>query len=487
MNKKHPFVKKILGITIGIMIATSSMFAFPAKETEALFGVGDIVFDPTNLIQNTVSAVNSIEQILKELTLDGIANAIAKAAATALTKSIVSWINSGFDGNPAFITDLKGFLRDVADEAAANFIETLDADSQAFLCSPFDLDYRIPLTLHYYGGTQTEGLNQQNRCGLNQVFSNVSDVEDFINGNFSNGGWKAWFQLSVKPENNPYGRLLYLEGALETQVSGATQRTGAEVDWGDGFLSFKTCNGDAGQPGGETCTIKTPGAVINDQLNSALGTGQRQLELADEFNEIVNALVSQLAQQALTGAQGLLGVSQAQAGSGGQSYLDRTTTTQNQNTKNTYINAINAALTSEQSFRSYKSQSLATINEAESALQTLEACLATKPTGDPSLTSHFAFASDARTTINAALSAINEDLASSDQAIQLLQNLLSDAQTSTALDLGASLTELDQLRQNNTIHDSQDVATAASENTRLEQDMQTIIDEVNTRQQVVCG
>ncbi|MFU7556800.1 P-type conjugative transfer protein TrbJ, partial [Pseudomonas paraeruginosa] len=34
-----------------------------AQPAHALFGVGDIVLDPTNLVQNTLTAVRTLEQI----------------------------------------------------------------------------------------------------------------------------------------------------------------------------------------------------------------------------------------------------------------------------------------------------------------------------------------------------------------------------------------------------------------------------------------
>ena len=47
---------------------------------------------------------------------------VARTAINVLTESVVNWINRGFDGNPAFVDDFGGFLREIADRETAHFI-----------------------------------------------------------------------------------------------------------------------------------------------------------------------------------------------------------------------------------------------------------------------------------------------------------------------------------------------------------------------------
>jgi hypothetical protein len=49
-----------------------------------------------------------------------------------------------------------------------------------------------------------------------------------------------------------------------------------------------------------TKKITSPGSVIEKQVNERLFSGQRRLEIADEFDEVVNALVNQLVKIAVT-------------------------------------------------------------------------------------------------------------------------------------------------------------------------------------------
>ena len=82
-------------------------------------------------VQNTLTAANtgitavSTAGLLNKELLDGIGWAIAKQIMSQMTQSLVNWINSGFQGSPAFITDLNGFLLDALDTAAGEYIRSL--------------------------------------------------------------------------------------------------------------------------------------------------------------------------------------------------------------------------------------------------------------------------------------------------------------------------------------------------------------------------
>ena len=38
-----------------------------------------------------------------------------------ITRDIVAWIETGFEGSPAFVTNLNGFMTDLADAAAGHW------------------------------------------------------------------------------------------------------------------------------------------------------------------------------------------------------------------------------------------------------------------------------------------------------------------------------------------------------------------------------
>jgi len=235
--------------------------------------------DSLNLVQNTVTAVSTAALVKKEAILDGFGWIVTKLIISNITNSIVSWINSGFQGGPAFVTNPQEFFVGVADQAAGAFIAGTEL---GFACQPFQLDIRAALNYQYSSDFTIA-------CTLSGVLQNAENFADFTGGNFSRGGWDGWFSLTQNQNNNPYGAYTKAKAELELRISTAQGTESLKLDWGKGFLSFEDENGN----------IQTPGSVIESQLENVLGSGVRQLELADEFNEIVSALVGQLVQTVL--------------------------------------------------------------------------------------------------------------------------------------------------------------------------------------------
>lgn len=69
-------------------------------------------------------------------------------------------------------------------------------------------------------------------------------------------------------------------------------------------------------------TTKTPGKIISSKLSSVLGQGEIQTAVADEIDEVIAATLNQLAQKAISGTSGLLGLSKKRSASA-PTYLDR--------------------------------------------------------------------------------------------------------------------------------------------------------------------
>lgn len=282
---------------------------------------------------------------LKDFKLDAIAWVVAKMAVQSMTKSLVNWINSGFEGSPAFVTDLQNTLQQVGDRVANRFVNNLMSDIK--LKSPFQADIARIVNAAYYRKTGDYFATREFTLG--QVSSNP---ERFLLGDFSQGGFRALNSTVWNPQNTPFGALMEATDGLSDQVSSAVNAQVAELDWGNGFLSWKgDCVGEGstaasgeftpdGQPimvdtpgapvslgasnanGCDENGIQTPGSVIAAQLNETLSIGGRTLIEADEINEIVGALFSQLMNQ-VVGGIGLRGVSSS--GSGGRGFIDAAT------------------------------------------------------------------------------------------------------------------------------------------------------------------
>lgn len=347
------------------------------QKAEALDSV--VVVGGKGTVQETISAVANkgilaLQQSLnyKEYFLDGIAHGLAKMALQSMTQSIVNWINSGFEGRPAFITDLEGFLLERADEIAGDLI--YNDPSLNFLCSPFQLDVKVALDAYYMEQTRRDGSSFQ--CTLSDVSENI---DGFLRGNFQDGGWPAWFEVTQNPQNTPTGAYLAAEAELAARIADDEGRTVRELDWGEGFMSFKVCDGSRGAGGStENCDITTPGAVIANQINKSLGAGQDALIEADEINEIIGALFGQLAQRAITGLNGLLGLGGSQSyssggygPSGNQSYLDAMLEEDIQSEQVYGEVPIERAISHERSYGALHQEVIDAITDAESEIERL--------------------------------------------------------------------------------------------------------------------
>ena len=88
-----------------------------AQPAHALFGVGDIVLDPTNLVQNTLTAVRTLEQINNQIRqLQNEAQMLINQARNlaSLPFSVVSRLRSNLALTQRLIEQAKGLAYDVA-------------------------------------------------------------------------------------------------------------------------------------------------------------------------------------------------------------------------------------------------------------------------------------------------------------------------------------------------------------------------------------
>jgi len=294
--------RMMVGVIVLVFAFTVTYIPQPhTNVAEAQFAVTEVgpnvytnIF--TTGLTTTIELVGSV--------LDGLAWAVAKQMISMMLDSLVDWINNGFEGSPAFVQDLRRFLLQAADIAVGEYIEELGGPL-SFLCEPFQLDVRLALAVSY---DQTRN-REVPSCSLTEIFNNVEASNAFFGGDFQSGGWDAWTAITVNPNQTPYGAVLEAESEARARVVNAQGETVTELNFGDGFLSGKLCETATGPDGTqEECFITKPGRVISDQLNKALGAGQDQLVAADEINEVISALVGQIAQRAITGAAGLLGL-----------------------------------------------------------------------------------------------------------------------------------------------------------------------------------
>lgn len=312
----------VIGVgSCALQASGNTIGSFLAGGTVAVVNPAAAVSVPVNdITANGIAGGQAVNQVGKNVvTFQGcLTNVLAKIALQQITASVVNWINSGFNGQPSFVTNYQQFFSNVANLAAGQFIQ---GAGLSFLCSPFKLQIKIAVAQSYANqGAQS--------CTLTGVINNINS---FMSGNFSQGGWAGMLSYTTTPTNNPYGAYAYAQIGLANAQNTALANAKNNIS-PTGFLntiSFgqaQSCNNvttitgssgvstvpipTAGQnsqaakvtcPPGCTCSIATPGSVIEASLDKTLGSGVDQLGLASDLDQIINALTTQLITKTLQG------------------------------------------------------------------------------------------------------------------------------------------------------------------------------------------
>lgn len=228
----------------------------------------------------------------------------AKVIVSQMLKSMIAWINSGFENErPMFVEDLQGFLVETADRAFGEYIQEISSVG-SFICDPFKLDVRIALSLLY-----DQAKNQPApTCTLTGIIDNIEGFLDGTRGSFAQGGWNDWIDITSAPQvYTPYGALISADTGAQARIVNARGAVLKELDFGNGFLSAKECTElEEGGVERTICNIVTPGKTIETALSFNINGEQQSLIAADEVNEVVGALFGALANKVFAEGRGLL-------------------------------------------------------------------------------------------------------------------------------------------------------------------------------------
>lgn len=273
------------------------------------FGGDSVPVNETNerLLDNVSKTAETNTQIVfKECVLDAIIWVIKRLLIDRLTQDIINWINSGFDGGPAFLADYHAFFRDIALETFNVFLNQSGLDR--WLCSPFQ--YNIRLTIETLGRKTNYGPTGQYACTLNDILSGAGVSVDVGYSrmvkqgslDFIGGGIPAAMGLAID-SNNPYGSFFNVQAEAANRMARGANREATLLSFGDGMFSSQCdINGDGRM---EVCT---PGQLITTQIDDYLGGGLGQLEVADEVAEVLTEVIAELVTSIFNDAnQGLLG------------------------------------------------------------------------------------------------------------------------------------------------------------------------------------
>lgn len=297
----------------------------------------------------------------REECFNGLAYTLAKNQLTSMTRQTINWVNTGFSGNPLYVQNITSLTNSIGKNVLENGIEVLangafpysdtfsktaivnyqnrnvfDNTSNFLNSLASDLSNFITDTTSY---SDSEILTEKQRAQrANNTFSN----------DFSTGGWDAWNAMTQRDQNNPLGFTMKASQYLADRIEQQSTETKNELIQNNGFLSQKECTmwqnyGNDGKPittnknlfnptnvGSITTTavkefsyttnkqnnndkcvkwkVTTPGSMVKDKLSTYINSPERQLEIADSINEVLNNLFTKLIENFRS--EGLFGLSQ---------------------------------------------------------------------------------------------------------------------------------------------------------------------------------
>ena len=290
----------------------------------------------TTALSTVKTAISTHLIELKEYVLDGLAWTAANVIIDKFGDALVDWIRNGFDGSPMFLSDPEGFFRDTANDLSGAIINDLDME---WLCDPLG-KLRINLDFFFPGTDRAKY-----RCTFNDIadtfesYANRDDISDWIDVNvnvrernivrlygsdYRNGGFLMWL-FTAQKKNNDLGRTLQTADDVYAAVNARVGIEGFQLNLYKGFFGIRKCveyveggelagvtseGKNAGKAPCKKWETKTPGTLVQDQLDDVGGKDLSRLQVADEIDEIIGALATTMMGWLLTGGNdggGVLG------------------------------------------------------------------------------------------------------------------------------------------------------------------------------------
>lgn len=305
------YFKKRIAILFIMLIVMPSLLFVPTR-AHAIWGIIDTSIDfPAIAIAIKNFATEAIKWA-KENWQKLMRDVIAKRIIDYMVDETIKWVQGG--GEPSFISDWDGFIKDAEEMAFDSVIKELELTD---LCQPFASQLRIALI------PQQRFAKEPVTCTIDDV---VANVQDFYN-NFQNGGWLAYGE-AIKPENNLYMQLVMQSDKIKLESAFNQTKSQQQAATGQGFLSvskcvqddseelFSQCINDGGN--GEECReyatqnatcskseVQTPGATVGNLVSESLSSDKEwAANISSWTSALVNAAINRVTQEGIAAMTG---------------------------------------------------------------------------------------------------------------------------------------------------------------------------------------
>lgn len=370
------------GVKTGIDAGTNIVKSFLGGDSGGSGEVVTIVSDlsetaVTSALQNTLTrllgdvSAGQLQSInLKETVLDPIAWNMSKQLQQQLTGNLLKWIGGelpGQNGEVPFVQDFEEHYGKIVDEIAGEFLFGPELTGS---CSP-EQDFKARKLVYEYVVAQNS--DQLFQCP--NVEADSADDDNLL---------KRIFTGTVNCTGNSLCAGYKGQNALARKQAEAVAVERQKLNISGGMKSQEVCktiNDPDGYPR-RKCEIVNPLYLAKDSTSFQLTqVPSLQLLQMDEFNEIVSDLMSNLTNQALTGLNGILGLtsnpnysSSVFGPNGNLSYLDALAQDDITKYQAVGVSPIKEALTAEQRYFTLQQQILSEIAGLEAKLAAIQNC-----------------------------------------------------------------------------------------------------------------
>lgn len=289
----------------------------------------------------------------RENCLNGVAYAVAKSLLQQITEKTVNWVNTGFNGNPLYVRDLDSFLKSVSDQQISLFLDRIPSQDPIFGYSIRSIvsenltgvsDGLIGATMdtpeaRAYQAFQDDFKNGGWKAFINpannpigaifnaadELSTSVTSQQENVKTQLQNGNGFLDLQRCVEYADNGLTKYPYSYNGYSCQQdikksiasayatcmsqrgSGAEASCKAESNqqFNPALLTtcIKTLQVTAQQNSDKQCLryeTVTPGSIIQAQVSEVTTSPVRQLEQADQINEVLGAFFDQLLNKLLS-------------------------------------------------------------------------------------------------------------------------------------------------------------------------------------------
>jgi hypothetical protein len=407
------------------------------------------VYVPVN---DAAVTLNTGYLVYKECVLDAMARKIAENSTSEQARQVINASNNARGGNPQYVVNEYNEIKQQNNIIVVNMLQ--GADNVNSLCSAFRGSVRSTIARQYVLST-----NQ-----TSSPFTCTMPAE----------GASYWERLAAlrDPRNNEYGAFRIMDELRQRTMAYNEFNQRQRWQRSGGFYDTTSSDEDP-----LNANIITPGSIVQGSLNQMVGSGFRQLENANEIDQVVGNLWGGLTTQLIADTRGLSGLTQTVNGQ--PSYIDRmvsqTSASVRQQAANTALSVIGAARQIETSYRQAKegiatalSNSIEQLRAAENQCWALIIPKVQEAAGTGTQLNIATSTQFSQPIIDAQIAPLAtstiRDIRNSDAAIALLNELISSVSNSASqANQQQALLRLDTMVANRQLHTATDATNASTQ------------------------